>query len=412
MDYTAGMRCDGQPATRGFACAAALVTALALGCADATNSIGRLKAEAASTGDGGRASPPKAGSGGSGGRGGSGGTGGRNNDQAGSGATNATSDGTGGDAPNLDGTCAVAAERKRLDLYFMIDNNITLPGPLPWTGLVQGAIRYVEDPRATGTGVGIDYFGLECTEGAYASPTVPVDLLPGNAPQLTSSLMVSLLTGLLNTSPMLPALGGAVRHAASLSSSFGWKAAVVLVSDGYTSFAGCPSAPVNVVQKASDGFRGSPSVETYVVAAVSAFTGNVSPDPQVDPLDDIARAGGTGKARRVDMTAEAQLIPLDRSAFADTLVAIQREAEPCDYRVPTNMQPGTGYAPLAIGDTNPSTIALPQRANAAACADAVGYYFAPNGAAPPAWAVLCPTTCAQVKKDRAAVWWMTRCATN
>lgn len=305
--------------------------------------------------------------------------------------------------------CPSDAIRKRLDLYFMMDNNITLPDPRAWSGLVQGVIRYVSDARAEGTGVGIGFFGLQCTENAYAVPTVKVSPLPQNVAPLTAALSVSLITGIINTSPMLPALGGAVRHASSLASSFGWKAAVVLISDGFESFPACPSSPPEVAQKAANAFTGSPSIETYVVAADNPLAVDPQAGARFMPLDEIAREGGTGAARRVDVTAEAQLIPTVQSALADTLVDIQHEAEPCDYSVPESARLAPGSVPLTIGDGSASSPTLPLVANAAACTGQ-GYYFSPNLSGTPDWAVLCPASCAEVKKQRASLSWLLPCA--
>jgi hypothetical protein len=298
--------------------------------------------------------------------------------------------------------------RKPLDLYFMIDNNVTLPDPRTWTGLVQGVIRYVTDERAAGTGVGIGFFGLPCTENAYAVPTVKVEKLPKNAAALTTALGVSLLTGIINTSPMLPALGGAVRHASSLANSFDLKAAVVLISDGFDSVPACPSPATAVVQKATDGFRGVPSIETYVLAADNPLSADPQAAVRFMPLDDIAREGGTGAARRVDVAAEAQLIPTIQSALADTLVEIQHEAEPCDYSLTESARRKPGSVPLTIGDGGPSSPRVPMVGGAGACTGQ-GYYVTLNASGTPEWAVLCPASCAQVKKAGTGLSWLDPC---
>jgi hypothetical protein len=277
---------------------------------------------------------------------------------------------------------------------------------------LQGVTRYVNDPRAVGTGVGVDYFGLDCNEGTYAMPTVGVALLPDNARAIGLSFVMVLP---INVSPILPALAGALRHASSLANSFDHKVAVVLITDGFQDLM-CGSDIAGGVMQARDAYEGSPSIATYVVGADSPALPlpNSSASARFGPLDQIAAAGGGGQTRLVDVIDETALGGTQTSPFADTLVGIQREAEPCDYALIDGVAENPdaivlGFEPIGLGPIGSIDRLLLRVADRAGCSTGGGYYFTVDASGQPIWATLCPVTCEDVKTSPAPLYWFSNC---
>jgi hypothetical protein len=300
---------------------------------------------------------------------------------------------------------SLAAKRRELDLYLMVDNNITLPDPRAWSALLQGVNRYVNDERAAGTGIGIDYFGLDCDTNTYATPTVPLGLLPGNARPIVASFAQLPI----NVSPLLPAMQGAVRYARSAASAFPkLKLAVVLITDGLSDLM-CGTDIRALTQATRDGLDGDPSIASYMIAvdANGTFSLDVfNPASRFDPLDEMATAGGTAAARHVDVLSEpTALMNQDPSPFADTMVAIQREAEPCDYAVPDEV-PADANGVWLARDDSVSIAPLARVPSADDCA-ADRYYFSIDRDV--RWATLCPDLCDDVKKHRSTLSWVEGC---
>jgi hypothetical protein len=304
-------------------------------------------------------------------------------------------------------SCATPAERRRLDLYLMIDNNITLPDPRAWAGVLQGVTRYVNDPRSAGTGVGVDYFGLDCNEGSYAMPTVGVAPLPDNARAIAVSF-VSVLP--INVSPILPALSGALRHASSLANSFDHRVAVVLITDGFQDLM-CGSDVAGGIAEARDAFQATPSIPTYVVGAdsQSLLLPNASPATRFGPLDQIAAAGGTGQTRLVDVIQETALGGTQTSPFANTMVTIQRDAEPCDYALIDGVVENPDEIVLGFSPVGPIDRLLLRVADRGGCSTGGGYYFTLDPSGQPIWASLCPVTCEDIESSPAPLYWFGGC---
>ena len=394
------------------ACAAALASSVLLcalaSCGETTHTVGHLKA--ARTIDG-----PKG-------------------NGAGAGATPSAQDG-GGSASNSDGGSSVAqgdggtivgtpdaggvlaspfaecsgpaeyALRRQLDLYFMIDSNITLPNAVAWPNLMQGLRRYVIDPRAYGTGLGVDYFRLDCND-AYSKPEVEIGTLPGNAQAIIDSVRSQIP---INNSPLLPAMRGAIAYAsARAKADAAIKIAVVLITDGISDL-NCGSSIANLTQVTRDGAEADPPIPTYIVA-VDAMTTSVdvfTRSARFDPLQDMAVAAGTGTVRDIDVLAEPPLpTSNEASPTADALVAIQREAEPCDYAVAAGVtDDGTGVW-LTRNDDGAAPARLAQVASAEDCS-AGGYYLATERGL--RWARLCEATCTDIKEQGALVSWVHGC---
>jgi hypothetical protein len=397
------------------ACAAVLSSSLWLcalaGCGESTQTVGHLKARAttdvpkgSTTATGGMAASE------------SGGAGGGKPDE-GDGATS---------SPSADGGTIVEAhdagppltspfaeckgpvayaDRRELALYFMVDNNLTFPTVTAWGNLQQGLRRYITDPRAAGTGLGIDYFGLQCDEATYANPAVQIATLPDNGPALIESFAQIPL----NSSPMYPAIKGALTYArAQADANPALELAVVLITDGIADL-NCDSNIDNLTQATSDGAEGSPSIPTYIVAvdttmdSVDVFNRGA----RFDPLEDMAVAGGTGAVRHVDVLSEPTILSGTSmpSPTADALVALQREAEPCDYTVPDDVPDDASGAWFTRNDA--TAVRMLRVDSEDDCTGATDYYFAAERGV--RWARLCDDACSYAKDQRPSFSWVKGC---
>jgi hypothetical protein len=388
-----------------------IAIALVCACGDSTHTVGALAAVRS----------PGGGAGG-------GAQAGRNGNGASSSTDGSTSmpgdvgtPGSGGDAGPLDDpilmvgdpafSCrgeATAADRRPLDLLLLVDINLfdtvgTVTEGLnaAWLQIARGISEYVDDPRAAGTGVGIEYFPPPITQPlpacdvvTYSVPFVPVMPLPENAAEIKRTIPAPLGLG----SPTLPALEGGLRYAKSQAEAIINKQAVVLVTDRVSDFS-CFSNPAAIVDAADRGWTGRTPVATYVVALSSPVLEAVqSVLMRNERLDEVAAKGGTGRAREVDLDVSGVTL-------ADTLYAIQREAEPCQYQANAAVKADPTATALGTVVVNGKPVPLPRLAAASECGH--GYYF--DDPAKPDWATLCKDTCTALKASARSVVWIDEC---
>lgn len=272
-----------------------------------------------------------------------------------------------------------AAERRRLDMYLMVDSNITVAATGIWEVMTDGIGRFVNDPRSKGTGVGIRYFGNTCDASEYAEPSVDVDLLPKNATAIISSTRERRWSA----SPMLPALEGAVMHQKSRARTYpDAKQVVALVSDGFSQDFTCLYSTQSLAEAARDGLAGIPSVETHVIAVGVNTTVSQPLDELIQRLgafNAIADAGGSGQAVTTDITGDA-------AAFGEALQRLRRNALPCEFEAPSGVPlGGFGVARFPIFQE------LPYVPNERSCAGQQGWYYAIESSPTPV--TMCPVTC-------------------
>lgn len=332
------------------------------------------------------------------------GSGGGNN--TGSAAAAGGSGGSGGEpapagAPSIpsdDGTCTfepLDAPRHQLDIYVMMDSNITLALGL-WELAVVGLRNFANDPRSAGIGMGVKYYGTICSSSEYENPTVEIAPLPGNEPAIREA---STPEKALKASQMLPAVQGAIAHQKQRALAHPEaKQVVALITDGLTADINvtCPLYDVNdVVEATRAGFSGTPSIDTYVLRLSTLADAVAS-----DGLADVAAAGGTG----TDITIGSQNVP---SSVNDALQAVRRRAQPCDYEFPASTDPSrVGMATATVGSRVGEE--LPRVDDAGACLAQQGWYL--DDAASPSRMYLCPATCSAMRTgDALAVLPLTGC---
>ena len=217
----------------------------------------------------------------------------------------ATSDGTGG-AGNAGGAAGMA--------------------PTRWDAVKAPLSSWVQTvPAAPPFNVGLGYFGVQlmfgqdpnaqCNAAAYEKPDVEIGPLPMNATNIVNSLNAHKPS---TNTPTNAALQGAVNHALSWKMSHPNEVvAVVLVTDGQPNSCGTVQ---DVANTAAMAFNNGAGVQTFVIGVLSTGTKcfiDQNP-PNVQDLDTVATAGGTGKALVVDVTQDPS------KQLTDTLNTIRK----------------------------------------------------------------------------------------
>jgi hypothetical protein len=290
-----------------------------------------------------------------------------------------------------------AASRTPLDMFIMMDQSGSMDDPTgtsltKWEAVTQALSAFLQDPASAGISVGIQYFPLptgaladdSCKVADYAKPEVAIDVLPGHAQAVITSMGKH---GPSGGTPTYPALKGAVTYASTWAAShLDHVVVVVFATDGDPT--SCSPLDISsIAHVAATATIGKPPVKTFVVGVGDLLSG----------LDPIAAAGGTTKAWLVDQGGNVV------QQFAAALQAIQGQALGCSYQVPT----ATGGATVDFQKVNvrvtltggaPAQLAYVEPASA--CTAAGGWYY--DDPAAPGSILLCPATCDDVTGDSKA----------
>lgn len=292
-------------------------------------------------------------------------------------------------------------EQVPLDLYIMFDQSAsmicqTASGASRWDALKAALVSFVQDPGASGIGVGIQYFGLgsipvlsSCTVSDYLAPDVEVAPLPQNAQPIVDSLNRH---GPATTTSTAVALQGAVQHAQTWKSQNpGHTVVVILVTDGQPNACGAVADVVNAAAAGS-----SSGIPTYVIGVVSGgIDCGLDPNPPNQPdLDAVAAAGGTNQALIVDGSGNAE------QQFVAKMNEIRGNAQvPCAFQIPpppAGEQFDRNLVNVEFTDANgaPTIVYAVPDANGCNPATGGGWYF--DNPADPKTLLLCPSTCGTV----------------
>lgn len=244
--------------------------------------------------------------------------------------------GEGGPGVGLEGdggTCATATKRAdvaQLDLIMLVDSSGSMLANEKWKSMANALRSFVQDPRAAGIGLGMQFFpkfaGVNtiCDEAVYANPEVTVAAIE----ETQATLIVGGIESRLpqGGTPMGPAIQGALRFARSWQQGNpNHKVAFVIATDGLPDES-CGFAPAGRAANTLGGVRGqaaaalaaAQTIPTYVIGVGSELTA----------LNEVAAAGGTTSAILVDTSKDvtAQLV----AAFDK----IRRSEIGCEYGIP------------------------------------------------------------------------------
>ncbi len=283
-----------------------------------------------------------------------------------------------------------------LDMYIMMDQSGSMKeatgtaGVNKWQAIVQAISAFVNDPKSSGIGVGIQYFGLpgtggggggfggkkdSCVASVYATPEVAIAALPGNAAAIASSVAAHNPT---TSTPTAPALEGAISYAKTYAGSHpGHTVIAVLATDGEPTECSPTDIP-SIANLAAAGVAGNPKVLTFVIGVGSSLSS----------LNAIAAGGGTKQAFVVDQGGNVV------AQFEAALKAIQGQAIGCAYAIP---QPTGGQlldlTKLNVQVTLAGVQTILTYGTSQATCDPVngGWYF--DDPTTPTKILLCPATC-------------------
>lgn len=239
--------------------------------------------------------------------------------------------------------------RKPLSLFLMIDTNFLVADGGQWDKVQQGILAYSRHEEAAGTGLGLRLIdpppsipllplgSQACEPGTYSrastgTPWADTRPLPTNVDEISNAL--SIVTGSLTT-PLRPALQGALDRAFSLKNARpDEEQAVVLMSDAFLDLS-CATSSEQLIQTAANG-RTTLGIRSYMLELLDP-TILLLPDlaqmfaGTFIPLDPVAAAGGTDRARSFNLSTD------DPSTLVERLLEIQHDAEPCEYALPAGL---------------------------------------------------------------------------
>jgi hypothetical protein len=283
-----------------------------------------------------------------------------------------------------------------LDVYVLFDESGSMAtmddGVTMRIDAVRGAVStFLRDPNSAGISVGIGYFGTQplacactsCNPTDYATPAVPLGVLPGAAPALVASLAGQAPTG---ETPTGAALRGACTYAGRAKEAQpGHAVVILLVTDGIpqaplsTQAGGCNPTLADANQAAAACFSGTTPIRTYVLGV----------GPSLSNLNQIAAAGGTGHAYLVENGGSAGVLA--------ALAAIRQDAMiPCSLGIPTaGAQIDLQTVNLVYADANCGLTTFVNVKTAGGCdPQRGGWYY--DDATRPRSIELCPASCTTV----------------
>jgi hypothetical protein len=288
------------------------------------------------------------------------------------------------------------------DLVVMLDKSGSMGDPnegfdptLKWIPVTTALKAFFTDPGSAGLASSLQFFpqGTDVTSVcsyAYGTPLVSLTPLTA-ATALVSTIDATKPAG---GTPTLPALQGAVAYAQQVAVAHPLdKTVVVLATDGDPGFGingqyqeGCANNDIpHVAAIAQAGLAATPSIPTYVIG--------VGPDLQ--NLDAIASAGGTGSAMMIPVSDPTQT----NATFEAALQAIRAASLPCLLAIP---QPPNGQTinpnavnVVVIAGSGQQTV-LPYSAT---CSNANGWHY--DDPAAPKTVELCTGACTEARSDAA-----------
>lgn len=310
----------------------------------------------------------------------------------GSTATGTAGTGVGGGSGGAGGcqSEAVEVELADLDMFIMVDRSGSMSTDNRWTHLVTGMGNFVQEQRAPGTRVALNYHpdggapGTECVVANYTPPDVPLTDIPADGADLVADLGGQTVGGM---SPWSSIVEGTLQSAvAQKGAEPEHEVVTVFIVDSNPNT--CDPIVANVAAMAGAAF-GSEGVRTFGIA----FGG--TDFNLVANVTEVASAGGTVQA--YDLTAAGATANL-QVALNDVYL----RGAPCGYELPDPpqggpLEPATVELRYTPGGGAPQIV--PRVGSEASCSNSPGWYF--DHAGSPERILLCPATCRAIKFDGA-----------
>ena len=301
---------------------------------------------------------------------------------------------------NPTGTCAAQLYKGQslpTDIFVMFDQSGSMllkdddgGGLTRMDAVRNGVDQFVHAPESNGLGIGIGYFGYQplscactsCNPADYATPKVPIGLLPDQATAIMTSLKGVVPTG---ETPTGAAIRGACMAAKARKTAEPLHNVVILlVTDGEPQVNLTPRMVCN------------PTLDDAVMAASECASAGISTyvlgvGPSLDNLNKIAAAGQTRAAYLVGKGGTSDIVKALGSIRSDAMI-------PCALQVP-----GSGTVPVdyqkvnvVYADASCKTSTFGYVESVDKCAGQTGGWYYDNPMSPKQ-INLCGPTCEQVK---------------
>ena len=219
-----------------------------------------------------------------------------------------------------------------LDLHVMFDQSGSMAimddGQRMRLDVVRGAVAsFLGASESRGIGVGISYFGHQpltcgctsCDPATYATPAVPVGLLPDHGAAIMGSL--SRIEPVGETPTGAAIRGACLSASARKQSDPGRNPVILLVTDGE------PKAPLTSMKGGCN-----PTLDDAVAAATACAASGIKTyvlgiGPALQNLHQIANAGRSGKAYLVENGGGPEILKALNAIRSDAMI-------PCSLQVP------------------------------------------------------------------------------
>jgi hypothetical protein len=284
-----------------------------------------------------------------------------------------------------------------LDMMVVLDVSYSMDYDQKWSSVKAALKSFVNNPEFKGLGVGLQYFPLrlQCRLEAYQAPAMPIGVLGGSgtqpdvAPVVAVSLDQQEMAGGTPTVQVLEGTTAYVKAWLKSPDNADHKAVVVMATDGVPDDtcrvvqSGLPNSLANVLVVAQEAATTDPQVKTFVIGV----------GKDLNALDQIAAAGGTGQAILVDTSNNPE------AAFLDALTQIRRSALGCEFEVPDKDTIKKDQAQVRfVPDDGTATQFFLNVADKKGCAKGQGWYFDDPG--DPRLIILCDETCTTVTQGK------------
>jgi hypothetical protein len=240
-----------------------------------------------------------------------------------------------------------------------------------------------------------------CTISDYATPAVPIGVLPGNADRLVNALTAQHPAGL---TPTPVALAGALKLAAQQAVAHPDRRVItVLATDGLPTE--CLSADVQTAAQAvastakvaASGFMATPRIMTYVIGVFGPMETTAKTN-----LNSLAAAGGTKTAFIVDQSQDVT------KQLLDAFTKIRTGVLQCEYQLPN--APTEQSLDFTRVNVQLTTMSQPARTlayvrSATLCSKSkLGWYYDADPAlgGTPTKISVCPATCDSLQAEQGA----------
>jgi len=329
-----------------------------------------------------------------------GGTGGSSGTTNGNGGTANSIDvgpGDGGDGsgastgdPNMQ-TCAANAQQVALiplDMGLTVDTSYSMDFDDKWPQVRDALNVFAKNPNYKNMGVAMQFFPVrqQCNVDLYGEPIVPMQVLPGVQPALSSAVEAQRMFG---GTPLVQVMQGMVGYMRTWAKGHtDRKPVLVLATDGIPDDT-CSASNIdpsnsldNALALAKDAYEGKPSIPVFVIGVGEELTA----------LNSIAEAGGTESAAVISTSGNVT------EKFLEALDGIRKSALSCNYDIPPPKTGEIDYTAVNVtfseGGSKADTFFYVDSAKECALSPEHAWYY--DDPKKPTQVVLCPQTCERV----------------